>query len=250
MQNLAIAFPEKSFEERKRIAKQFYKNLIDTFVESIKFISISEKQLINRSSCDFELINELIAKGRNVHIMAGHQFNWEFANLLYARSLSIPFVGVYMPISNKSIDRTFQTFRRKYGTILISKDDFKSKMHDVFSSQYVLALAADQNPGLPSNAYWMNFFGRPVPFIKGPSKGAVKYNTAIVYIGFKKIKRGHYHFSATLLAENGAEHTPEHLTELYRDALEDTIRKDPANYLWSHRRWRWEWKEEYGVVYS
>ena len=81
MNNLAIAFPEKTLEERKKIAREFYLNFTDTFIESLKMISISKKNVESRSDCQFEYINELIDKGNNIHIMAGHQFNWEFANL-------------------------------------------------------------------------------------------------------------------------------------------------------------------------
>jgi Kdo2-lipid IVA lauroyltransferase/acyltransferase len=248
MNNLAIAFPDKTGQERKKIAKQFYHNLIDTFIESIKFISISKKEIQKRSSGEFELINRLIDKGSNVHLMAGHQFNWEYANLLYSLNLKIPFVGIYMPIANKSLDRIFYQFREQFGTVLISAQDFKNKMHAVFSQQYMLALAADQNPGNPSNAYWVNFMGKPAPFVTGPAKGAVKYNTAIVMVGFQKIKRGYYRFTTTLLAEDGSKHTAEELTVLYKNALENIIRQDPANYLWSHRRWKYEWKPEYGKI--
>ncbi len=249
IKNLLIAFPEKTAKERLKISKQFYHNLIDTFLESIKFITISEKQIKKRSSCDFELINELSAKGYNVHIMAGHQFNWEFGNLLAAMSLDAPFVGIYMPIANKHLDRIFYNFRKRYGTILISATDFKNNIsHDAFSKQYSLGLAADQNPGDPSNGYWMNFFGKPVPFVTGPAKGAVKNNTAVVIIGFYKLKRGYYHFSTKLLTENGSSFTPEKLTLLYKNSLEDIIKEDPANYLWSHRRWKFEWKPEYGKI--
>ena len=41
--NLTIAFPEKTDAERLRIAKDFYHNLIDTFIETLKFLSISDK---------------------------------------------------------------------------------------------------------------------------------------------------------------------------------------------------------------
>ena len=248
MSNLLIAFPEKTEKERYKIAKQFYHNLIDTFIESLKFITISKKQILRRATGDFELVNQLTDKGYNVHIMAGHQFNWEFGNLLFAMKLKAPWVGIYMPISNKSLDRIFYNFRGRYGTVLISATDFKNKVYDVFSRQYVFGLAADQNPGDPSNGYWMNFFGKPVPFVTGPGRGAVKNNTAVVMVGFHKKKRGHYHFSTTLLAESGAAHTPEELTMMYRDALEKIIRQDPANYLWSHRRWKYEWKPEYGDI--
>ena len=246
MNNLQIAFPEKTEKERIQLAKIFYHNLIDTFLESIKFITLSKKQILKRSSGEFELINALAAKGYNIHIMAGHQFNWEYGNLLFSMNLSIPFVGVYMPISNKILDKIFFNFRKKYGTVLIPATDFRNKMHSIFTKQYSLALAADQNPGDPTNAYWMNYFGRPAPFLTGPARGAVKNNTAVVIVGFKKIKRGYYHFSTKLITENGSLFTPEQLTVLYKNEMEEIIRKDPANYLWSHRRWKYDWKPAYG----
>ncbi len=248
LDNLRFAFPEKTEKERIGIAKKFYLNLTDTFIESIKMISISQKEVEKRSRPDFEYINELIDKGYNIHILVGHQFNWEFANLVYAKRLRIPFVGIYMPITNKILDKIFYKFRSRYGTVLISARDFKNKMHHVFKEQYILGLGADQNPGNPASAYWLNFFNRPAPFVTGPTKGAVKNNTAIVYVGFQKVKRGHYAYKMYKMAENAIDYTPQQLTVMYRDLLEKTIREDPANYLWSHRRWKYEWKPEYGEM--
>jgi len=246
MNNLEIAFPEKTVKERLKIAKQFYHNLIDSFIETIKFISITPKAAFKRGSADVELINQLIEKGYNVHAMACHQFNWEYANILYPLKLTAPFVGVYMPISNKILNRIFYNFRKRHGTVLVSATEFKSKMHQVFSGRYVLALAADQNPGDPTNAYWVNFFGRLTPFVTGPAKGAVKNNSAVVMVGFRKIKRGYYHFDCKLLTEHASQFTPQQLTVIYKNEVEKIIRQDPANYLWSHRRWKYAWKPEYG----
>ena len=246
--NLRIAFPEKTEAERVKIAKQFYLNLTDTFIESVKMISISKKELHRRSHPEFEYINELVEKGFNIHILVGHQFNWEFANLVYALHLKIPFVGIYMPITNKILDRIFYNFRSRYGTVLISAPDFKNKMHRVFAQQYILGLGADQNPGNATTAYWLNFFGKPAPFVTGPGKGAVKNNTAVVYVGFQKVKRGYYAFKTYPMVENAIGYTPEQLTVMYKNLLEETIRQDPANYLWNHRRWRYEWKPGYSAV--
>lgn len=246
LKNLSIAFPELSEKERFKIAKSFFHNLIDTFIETIKFISLSPDAAFKRCTADVQIMNELIAKGYNIHAMACHQFNWEYANILYPIKLNAPFVGVYMPIANKILDRIFYNFRKRHGTVLVSATEFKSRMHEVFANRYVLALAADQNPGDPSNAYWVRFFGRPTPFVTGPAKGAIKNDTAVVIIGFKKLKRGHFHFDCTLITENAAQFTPEQLTVSYKKEVERIIRQDPANYLWSHRRWKYEWKPEYG----
>ena len=178
MNNLAIAFPEKTIAERTSISKRFYRNFIDSFIETIKLFSASKRFVEKRSSSNFEIFDELARKGYSVNIMAGHQFNWELGNLLYAMHLKVPFVGIYMPITNKVLDRIFINLRKRYGTILISAKDFKSRVHTIFNQQHCFGLAADQNPGNPSNSYWMDFFGKPVPWVTGPSKGAVRNNAA------------------------------------------------------------------------
>src|SRR6187397_1545459 len=66
--NLLVAFPEKTEEERKKIAKQFYLNFTDTFIETIKMISISRKELERRSHPDFEYVNDLVKRGKNIHM--------------------------------------------------------------------------------------------------------------------------------------------------------------------------------------
>jgi Kdo2-lipid IVA lauroyltransferase/acyltransferase len=248
MSNLLHAFPEKSEQERIKISKQFYRNLTDTFIESLKLQSMGKKGVRRMARGEYDIINDLIAEGYNIHILAGHQFNWEFANLTYALHLKIPFFGVYMPITNKTLNRIFYRLRKRYGTILISAHEFKTVKEEIFNQQYVLALAADQNPGNPANAYWMDFMNRPAPFVTGPSKGAVRNKAAVVMASMHKPRRGRYVFKVTLITKDGSQFTPEQLTVLYKKELENIIRSEPPNYLWSHRRWRHEYKPEYGPL--
>lgn len=246
LMNLGIAFPEKSMDERKQIAGRFYQYFTDTLMESIKCISISNKELEKRNTGEYGMLNKLLDEGLNINILGGHQFNWEYGSLLYALHLKIPITAVYMPITSQVVNRIFNDFRTRNGSIFVSAADFKNNLEDMASRQYVLALAADQNPGDPRNAYWISFFGRITPFVTGPEKGALHNKAAVVFVNFRKIKRGHYHFEPVLLAKDPTGLEEGRLTCLYRDALERSIRNDPANYLWSHRRFRHEWKPEYG----
>ncbi|MBC7886498.1 MAG: lipid A biosynthesis acyltransferase [Ferruginibacter sp.] len=244
MDNLALAFPEKSLGERKRIAVQFYKNFVDTFIETIKLLSMRDREFDKRCTGDFSLINQAAAKGKNIQLMGGHQFNWEFTNLLFSRHINIPFIGVVANVENKIFNRIYFKFRARYGTILIPNSSFQRQMIELMKSQYSLCLLADQNTH-PGKAYWLNFFGKPVPFIMGPHRAAVKSKPMLVYFDFKKIKRGHYHFEVFEIIENPGSFTPEALALKYRDYLESVIRKQPANYLWSHRRWKHEYHDSY-----
>ena len=248
LSNLRIAFPDKTDAERIVIAKQFYHNMIDTFVESIKFITLSKKQALQRSSANFEVLDQALSSGKPVFILGCHQFNWEYVNVLYPLHLNVPFIGVYMPIANRAFDRIFYDFRKRYGTVLVPATQFKNQREELLKGQYVLALAADQNPGHPANAYWMQFFGKPAPFVTGPAKGAIKADAIVVMAEMQRLKRGHYHFAMRILTESANSFEPAQLAALYRNELERVIRQDPANYLWSHRRWKYEWKAEYGEL--
>jgi KDO2-lipid IV(A) lauroyltransferase len=98
--NLAIAFPDKSVAERKKIANAFYQKFTDSFVETIKFISISTREYEKRFTSNVEVLNDLYDTGQSVQIMAGHFFNWEYANWGVAKYGKYPFLAVYMPLSN------------------------------------------------------------------------------------------------------------------------------------------------------
>ncbi len=245
LSNLDIAFPEKTGKEKTAIAKQFYRNFIDTFIEAIKLLSISEKAFKKRAVMDFSAITALLNKGKNVQLHSGHQMNWEYGHWAVATQVSVPWIGIYMRINNKALNRIFYKIRNIEKTVLVAAHEFKSRAHACFKQQYTIGLAADQNPGNPANAYWINFFSRPAPFVTGPDKGARKNNTAVVFVRFVKLKRGYYRFDAEVITENAATLKEGELTLMYRDFLEKTIRRNPDNYLWSHRRWKWPYLPAY-----
>lgn len=244
MNNLQIAFPLKTEKERKQIAKKFYHNLVDYFVESIKLITISDKEFYKRCSGDFDEVNRLAASGTNIQLHSGHQFNWELANRIYSQKLDIPFVLVYMPISSKVMDRIFRNIRLRYKTVLIDATKYSIEMRNI-KQQHALALVADQSPGNVKSAFWLNFFSKPAPFMHIPEKNAQRNNVPVGFASFRKIKRGYYKFETTIVTLKPAALKRGELTKMYRDFLEQEISAQPDNYLWSHRRWKNEYKEEY-----
>ena len=245
LSNLEIAFSEKTEEERNRIAKQFYKNFTDTLVESIKLISTDEKFIKRMFVGNVDGLNALAEKGKNIQIHAMHNFNWEIVNLGVSRLLKKPFLGVYQPIANTFFENIFSKIRSRYGTRLIPANDFKNNFIKYDHEQYLIALVADQNPGNPAKAWWLNFFGKPAPFVMGPEKAARERNTVVVFANFFKVKRGVYSFETELVTEDLSLLAEGELTKRYLKYIEARIRERPDNYLWSHRRWKHQYKKEY-----
>ena len=248
MDNLRMAFPEKSEKEIKHIAKRFYHNLIDTFIETIKMFSSSKRSLLERMVSNWDSVNTYYKTGRNVQILIGHNFNWELCTAVCPLKFEFPFIGVYMPMTNKIFEKIFCKLRSRYGTLLVRATHMREEYAQYKGKQHLLALGADQNPGNPANAWWFNFFGRPTPFVKGPAKGAISNNIIVVFAFIHKIRRGFYEIVFELLTDNPAAFTEEELTGKFVHNLEAVIRKYPDMWLWSHRRWKHKWKAEYGPV--
>jgi KDO2-lipid IV(A) lauroyltransferase len=245
MANLAIAFPEKTEEEKIKIAKGFYHNFVDTFIEVVKMLSMSAAESMRRVTGDYRAIEQARKSGKNIQLHALHTFNWELVQWTVVRSVDIMFLGVYMPISNKPLNTFFYNLREKYGTVLLSATKFKTSFEEFATKQYALMLAADQNPGNLNSVYWLSFFNKPTAFVAGPEKGARLKDTAVIFVNFYKTKRGHYHFTSSLATMEPNSLPEGQLTQMFVRHVEACIRANPSNYLWSHRRWTHAWKEEY-----
>lgn len=244
IKNLLIAFPEKTEKERVRIAKDFYHNFIDTFIETIKLISVSDKEFAKRYSSNIEVVNDLYNTGSNIQIYTGHFFNWEFANLGFSREAKLPLVFVYLPLANKAFNRIIVKLRVRYGSVMLSATEFKTRFKEYVNGRYALGLAADQNPGSAQTSYWIPFFNRLTPFVAGPEKGARKNNMLCLFGNFYKVRRGYFRFEFEVMTLTPCDFETGKLTELYVRYLEKAIRERPANYLWSHKRWKWKFDEE------
>ncbi len=236
--NITIAFPEKTEKERKKIEREFYTHFTDNWIEFIKLFSISKEELNKRFTANYEVLNELYATGQNVQAHLGHYFNWEYANVACGMNVLYPFVVVYRPISNKIIDRIFYKIRTRFASHLISAYQFRQQFADYAKDRFALVLVADQRE-FPEKAYWTPFFGQMATFVKGPERTA-KFNNAAVVLGLiKRVKRGYYTSKMILLTTTPRNLPEGEITKRMIQFIEDAIREQPANYLWSHNRWKY-----------
>lgn len=247
--NLNIAFPEKSAQEKKIIEKKFYKNFIDNFIETLKILSGGEKYAAAHFSADNTVVEEEFKKGKKLQFHLGHNFNWEMANVGVTHYFSYPMIVVYMPVQSRVFDRIMLKVRTRSNNILVPATDMKNAMMPYRNTQYMLVLVADQVPGDVSKAYWLNFFGRPTPFLRGAERGAVAGNLSVVFGQIFKVKRGHYKLEYELCTSDPALLDKGELTRKYARFLEKVIRQHPEVWLWSHRRWKREWKPEYSKLW-
>ena len=245
LSNLEHALPEKTLEERKKIAAKFYRNFTDNWIETIKLISISQKSMNKKISGNYEVFNELFKTGKAVQLNLGHFFNWEIMTLHCGISQPYPFLTVYLPQTNKVSDRLLKYIRARWGNPLISSYEMAREIIPWRKKQYVLALGADQSPAISENAYWLYFMNRPTGFAKGPEKFARGQNIPVVMMTTTRPKRGHYHFDYFLLCDEPKLLPDGELMRRYVNHVEENIRRQPDLYLWSHKRWKRKWEQAF-----
>ena len=245
MNNLRSSFPEKSESELQTIARRFYLNFVDNWIETIKLLSISRKNLNKRVTGNFEIFQQLYHRGTSVQANLGHFFNWEIMTLHAGINQPYTFLTVYLPQSNRLMNRLLLHVRARWGNPQLQSTNIAKEILPWRKEKYLLALGADQSPAHPESGYWLYFMNRPTVFLKGPEKFARIQNIPVVMMTTTRPKRGHYHFKYFLLAEDPKTLADGELIRRYVKHLEENIRLQPDLYLWSHKRWKHSWKPEY-----
>lgn len=249
MENLRNAFPGKSNRELEAISRKFYRNFCDTWFEMLKILSISKKEIARRVAFDYDVIHELYQKGIPVQAFGGHFMNWEYANVSVALNQPYPFLGIYMPIKSRVLNRLIRHLRSRFGTILLEAGQVKKDMEGWNNKLYIIGIAADQSPSNTLEAFWLHFMHQPSGFIKKPWEKIIELKHAVVYMKMSRTKRGHYYFEAVNMLQESPVTSAAELVIRYRDLLEADIHKNPDNYLWTHRRWKKKWKDEYSKLW-
>lgn len=245
-ENLRNSFPHKSEKEIEQIAKNFYKHLADLFIEFLKGYSITKEQVTERLKIiNIEILKKYTDNQQSVILITGHIGNWEW--ILHAINLiGIPIDIVYQKLSSPFFDKLSYFIRSRFSiTPLIEKNDTLRKTVERKDITRALAMASDQSPQNWKTAYWTNFLNQDSSFFTGTERIARKFNYPVIYTEMRRVGRGYYEIEFTEIAISNYDNLPAgEITERFVRVLEKSIQNYPADYLWSHRRWKHKRNEE------
>jgi Kdo2-lipid IVA lauroyltransferase/acyltransferase len=101
-----------------------------------------------------------------------------------------------------------------------------------------IAMVADQEPTTSERRHWTRFLNRDTAFYMGPEEIARITGFPVFFIAMRRRARGYYEMEFLPLAPGGSVMAPGVLTERYVRLVEEQIRAAPADWPWSHKRWR------------
>ncbi|PJJ09790.1 KDO2-lipid IV(A) lauroyltransferase [Flavobacterium sp. 1] len=245
-ENIHKSFPNLTDIERINIEKKFYNNFCDNFIETIKLLSISEKKLQSHITADYSELERILAQNQNCHIYLGHQFNWEWANAHIASVLKKTNVVVaYKPLRSRLANDLMLKIRSRFGSKMVASKNMKKEMLAFLDKQHILILVADQNPKVPQKSFWTSFLSQRTAFLSGTELNTAHYKTPSLFANIIREERGHYKFVLEPLFYFSEPYKTGIITSAFTKKLKNAIMTNPENYLWSHKRWKHTYKNEY-----
>jgi len=239
-ENLALALPNLSDAERMIIEKKSFHHLCDMFLEMIKTMSISKKEISQRFVfTNLEVYQKLEEQDKSIAMMVAHYASYEWA---ISMNSYIKFNGfaIYKKIANPYFDKLVRSIRARFKANLITTKKTiqyitKNKKNNLLS---LYGFASDQTPKLATTFHWQKFMGIEVPVHTGAEMLSKKYDMNVIFLKVKKVKRGYYEASFEILSENTKEVPNYEITDKYLKLVEQEIYEAPEFYLWTHNRWK------------
>lgn len=247
--NLRRSFPDKTEQEIKQISKKFYRHFCDLLAESIKNLSIEKKSLLERVKVvNPALMQTLFDKEKSVLLVSGHYNNWEW--MITAQHLLFPHqaVGIGQPMTSKFLDKKINARRARFGMRIVHAKNVKSKLGQWENERLAVLTLSDQSPANTHKSYWMEFLHQPTAVLFGAEMMAHQHDMAVVYYEMRKKSRGNYEIELKLITDTPSSCSYGEITEKHTRLLEETIRREPAYWIWSHKRWKRTLPEDFEAL--
>lgn len=242
MRNLALAFPEKTEAERKRILRGEFTSLGRQLAEVCLFPKYTRESVDQVMVYDgLENFSRARARGKGVLFLTAHFGGWELS--AFTHSMHGHWLHVVMrPMDNPYLDRLIRQYRTMHGNKTVDKDNFVRGLLGAMKAGETVGILMDTNM-TPPQGIFVDFFGIPACTASGLARIALRTDAAVVpafTIWDSALGKYRLQFDPALeLIRTGkleADITAN--TQKFTQVIEDYVRKYPEQWLWVHRRWK------------
>ena len=171
----------------------------------------------------------------------GHFGNWEWVSSIPLWTKADEVCGqIYHPLHNSVMDRLFLHIRGRFGATSIA---MKETLRTVLGwkregRRAMVGFIADQSPKLEAMHHWTNFLNHETSFFTGAEKIGRAVGARYFYVDITRPRRGYYRAEVRELHIDEQSDSLYPVTDAYARALEESIRRNPELWLWTHNRWK------------
>src|SRR4051812_8588521 len=242
LHNLAMALPEKSHREHRRILRGVFTSLGRQLGEVCLFPRYTRENVNRVVVYDgFENYERAVARGKGVLFLTAHFGGWElsaFVHSLHGHWMHV----VVRNLDNVYIDRLIHRYRSMHGNTTVNKDNFVRGLLAAMKAGEEVGILMDTNMTPPQGVF-VNFFGIPACTASGLARIALRTDAAVVpgfTIWDPVLRKYRLRFdpAVNLVRTGDDEKDIVTNTQIFTKITEDYVRRYPDQWLWVHRRWK------------
>ncbi len=234
--NIQLCFPELNKTEQDQLVKDCFiengRGLIDTLVGWFRNPKHFQYLLDIKN---VEVLDNALAKGKGVTLLGAHYTTLDFsANLV---SLQIPFAVTYRPHKNALFDAFMFRGRLKNTNGVFDRYDIRGTVRHLRKNN-IIWYAPDQDYG-ENHAVYAPFFGKQAATITAASRLA-KFNNSPVLLArhHRNDNAKTYEVEFYPFPEDYPGNDDVADATYMNQQLEKVIRLYPAQYMWTHKRFK------------
>nr|WP_302474519.1 lipid A biosynthesis lauroyl acyltransferase [Roseococcus sp. MDT2-1-1] len=241
MENLRLAFPERSEAEREAIAREAWENLGRTTCEYVHLVALFDVEggRVEADEATFARFAALKASGKPALVFAAHLANWELPAVA-AHRMGQPAAILYRTPNNRHVAADIVALRAPImGRLIPAGLAAPIRMAEALDEGLTLGMLVDQRFGRGPR---VPFFGVPAasnPFL---ARLARRFEAPVHGLRAIRLPGNRFRLELTealdLPRDAAGKVDVEATTALVNRIIEGWIREHPGQWLWMHRRWR------------
>ncbi len=238
---LARSFPEKTPDEHRAIYAAMCRHQALNLVEILRFAGGREEEIRARIEVSGEeVVKQALERGKGVLVLIAHFGNYDLMGLFASRLLGYPVTIITKTLKNQRLNELWWELRQKAGLkTLPSHNAYRACVRALRRNELV-GFMLDQNR--PSGqGVFVNFFGKPASTTPGLAMMSAQTGAPVVPVFMRRRPDGRHVLEALPVIEPPPDRKEETLracTAAYTKIIEDEIRRDPAQWMWLHKRWK------------
>jgi KDO2-lipid IV(A) lauroyltransferase len=238
--NLEVAFPKRSADECRTIAKAMFRHFGRLLLELLKYSSLSRAEQLAQVDWEGEeRVRLALAQGKGILFCTGHFGYWEQQALAHALRFE-PMAVMARPLDNPWLHDFLERVRTSNGNPVVYRRGAVRKAMRLLADRKSVGILIDQHMTSP-DAIYVDFFGRPAATTSTLAALALRTGAPVIPLFAFPLPGGRYRMIYEHPVQPPDEDTPDAVrlfTQRCTDVLEMHVRRHPELWLWMHRRWR------------
>lgn len=241
--NLTLTFPNLTKKEKNKIGRESIYNLLQVIIGFMRRSNISKEEFLK----DIEVKNEDILKNalkenKKIILFTAHYSNWEVLPLVVTTYFNTPFSVIGRKLNSKAMDKILFKQREKFNIEMIYRKGAMKNSLKRLKENRPIGFLIDQHLGAKQGGIEVDFFGKRVFQSPAISILARQLDALIIPVfietkDYKKHTITIYNPLETIKTQNKQEDIFK-MTQEQSNFIEKIVKKEPAPWLWSHKKFK------------